>query len=1231
MPYSANKENRQPSHHPSFATKAAKAAVSRNTIPKHIQPQSQSTQTQSQTQTESQSHQQAKTLPPTQIDKVVESVANATKRLSQQSSQSNSSKRKVENRVGPWRLGRTLGKGSTGRVRLAKHTITGKLAAIKIVPKIILNEDTNNINGNGNGNGNGNKGRKKRKPKVDENGLPYGIEREIIIMKLISHPNIMALYDVWENKNELYLVLEYVEGGELFDFLINNGRLNEHDAVKYFRMIISGVSYCHKFNICHRDLKPENILLDKNGRIKIADFGMAALETQHKLLETSCGSPHYASPEIVAGKNYHGSPSDVWSCGVILFALLTGHLPFDDPNIRKLLMKVQTGKFHMPSNLSAEAKDLIWSMLRTDPSERIKIEDVFNHPLMTKYPDDTIDEVENKLDHLDVSKPIISIDPDILNNLQTLWHGIPYSHIVEKLKNTDKNPEKMFYYLLEIYKLTHADDQDLPNLKHSISKTTLRVREAVPKATTPNTNLPRSTSTVVTTILDKDGKVLKKQVQELKNVKSPLKTKTSSNSLRIVASTSYNKSISFQKIRRDTSASTLSIVNMSRNLSILPDHSTTNLKGLRSGQSSSNYTSPASVMVKSSGTPNSYTDAHHITTGSSSTSNTHGKMPNSGSFTVNPKDLPDLPDLQDYKYLMSSIFDTDDPKAARKSYKTEEEKKRTTRHSKVEDGMVILDVADHSLSLEETPANTTTTTTSTVNSCRTSSLDPKSSSFLENIEETPEFSKLDLLRRELGISGSPSSQVDNVRNFSGLKSIKSSSTRRLNTFLQDEYKNVRVGDYNSKHKVRPTSATPSHKADTSFDSSVSYSLHSAVEVRMMSPTEEELRKMSNDENKANDGKFKLIPNINQDVNSQYLTNDKQKTHHNNPQVTLLNGIPNALQNGDTSSPDFAPPTTSYRQSQALSQPSNDDTFDSEITGSLYTTLEEQPPFQESSKAVLASPMKNVKKTENPFTNDVNDIRMSMLLQTNERRKVPNLQRKEPTHPYRLKPPTTNTNTVVDCTAASNENGSTSHVKQHTAAIGRPQSTVKDNGKKKSSNWFKKFVESFVKNSDTSTSSSNVASNSGKLNMERFKGSLFGKKRAHPRHKFSFGFNKAKYTPSQNRNIFSTPEVNLESDTVTRGTLLDALQQHPKAQMLNLVASATNPLVDNGYVYTFEVKNLKTKIQVEVFDKLGSEFGFGGCFVKILKINGSRSSFEYWCQIITEILAELENENELIDV
>lgn len=168
--------------------------------------------------------------------------------------------------------------------------------------------------------------------------------------------------------------MEYVAGGELFDHLVAKGRLRPSEARSYFRQIIFGMDYCHRFNICHRDLKPENLLLDATKKIvKVADFGMAALQPTERMLETSCGSPHYASPEIVSGKSYKGTASDIWSCGIILFALLCGRLPFDDGNIQHLLAKVRIGRFEMPDHLETDAKDLIWRMLEVNPEKRIKV------------------------------------------------------------------------------------------------------------------------------------------------------------------------------------------------------------------------------------------------------------------------------------------------------------------------------------------------------------------------------------------------------------------------------------------------------------------------------------------------------------------------------------------------------------------------------------------------------------------------------------------------------------------------------------------------------------------------------------------------------------------------------------------------------------------------------------------------------------------------------------------
>lgn len=194
----------------------------------------------------------------------------------------------------------------------------------------------------------------------------------------------MKMYDVWSSPRELFLVLEYVQGGELFDYLCSRGsRLPLLEGVSIIKQVLAGVDYCHRFSICHRDLKPENILLTDGAsnsgssaqtkQVKIADFGMSTLDSLNGLLRTSCGSPHYASPEIVRGQMYSGSASDIWSCGVIFFALLTSRLPFDDPNVNNVLRKVRDGKFTIPEWVAPQAKDLLIRMLEVDLTKRITV------------------------------------------------------------------------------------------------------------------------------------------------------------------------------------------------------------------------------------------------------------------------------------------------------------------------------------------------------------------------------------------------------------------------------------------------------------------------------------------------------------------------------------------------------------------------------------------------------------------------------------------------------------------------------------------------------------------------------------------------------------------------------------------------------------------------------------------------------------------------------------------
>lgn len=259
--------------------------------------------------------------------------------------------------------------------------------------------------------------------------------------------------------------MEYVAGGELFDHLVAKGRLRPSEARAYFRQIIFGVDYCHRFNICHRDLKPENLLLDGSKSIvKVADFGMAALQPVERMLETSCGSPHYASPEIVSGKSYKGSASDIWSCGIILFALLCGRLPFDDPNITRLLHKVKDGRFDMPDHLEPTAKDLIGKMLEIDPEKRLKMPEIMRHPWFTNNatessvnpsgPGEAMLGTEAQLQDSE-------IDVEILKNLKSLWPELSTRHLVKVLTSPGSNWQKTFYSLLVQHRDNHGmDDED---------------------------------------------------------------------------------------------------------------------------------------------------------------------------------------------------------------------------------------------------------------------------------------------------------------------------------------------------------------------------------------------------------------------------------------------------------------------------------------------------------------------------------------------------------------------------------------------------------------------------------------------------------------------------------------------------------------------------------------------------------------------------------------------------
>jgi serine/threonine protein kinase len=264
-----------------------------------------------------------------------------------------------------------------------------------------------------------------------------------------------------------YLLLELVEGGELFDYLVKQGKLKEMEALTFFQQIIAGLDYCHKHLICHRDLKPENLLLDTQKKIKIADFGMASLQVTGKMLETSCGSPHYASPEIIRGVKYDGSAADIWSCGVILYALLTGNLPFDDENIRKLLQKVKSGVYVIPDTVPRDAADLIRKMLVLNPAKRITIKEIEQHPWFTKIPYNSKLSGDSPLrspPSPESIKPLApedlpSVDVDIIASLGVLGYGTE-EEIIKALISPEPNYEKVFYWVLRQKKTEFLENFD---------------------------------------------------------------------------------------------------------------------------------------------------------------------------------------------------------------------------------------------------------------------------------------------------------------------------------------------------------------------------------------------------------------------------------------------------------------------------------------------------------------------------------------------------------------------------------------------------------------------------------------------------------------------------------------------------------------------------------------------------------------------------------------------------
>ncbi|XP_015251405.1 PREDICTED: serine/threonine-protein kinase MARK2 isoform X11 [Cyprinodon variegatus] len=338
--------------------------------------------------------------------------------------------------IGNYRLLKTIGKGNFAKVKLARHVLTGKEVAVKIIDKTQLNSSS-----------------------------LQKLFREVRIMKMLNHPNIVKLFEVIETEKTLYLVMEYASGGEVFDYLVAHGRMKEKEARAKFRQIVSAVQYCHQKCIVHRDLKAENLLLDADMNIKIADFGFSNEFTLGNKLDTFCGSPPYAAPELFQGKKYDGPEVDVWSLGVILYTLVSGSLPFDGQNLKELRERVLRGKYRIPFYMSTDCENLLKKFLILNPSKRGSLEQIMRDRWMNVgYEEDEL-------------KPYIEPQPDYKDPKRTdkmLRMGYSQEEIQDSLVNQKYN-EVMATYLLLDYRNSELDELPL---------------KARPGADLSNTNAP---------------------------------------------------------------------------------------------------------------------------------------------------------------------------------------------------------------------------------------------------------------------------------------------------------------------------------------------------------------------------------------------------------------------------------------------------------------------------------------------------------------------------------------------------------------------------------------------------------------------------------------------------------------------------------------------------------------------------------------------------------------------
>jgi len=350
-------------------------------------------------------------IPPLALAVIQSSGFHSDKDLHPSKNQTKPQKGEKSKQKGPYLMGETIGEGAFAKVKVATHIQTNEKVAIKILDKTKFFKDIEDIN---------------------------RVEREIAILKKLKHKNIIQFYEIMESQKNLYIVMEYCEGKELFDFIVKKGKLNEVEACKFFQEIINALEYLHLNNITHRDLKPENLLLDFSKSIKISDFGLSTLYVKGNLLSTPCGTPNYAPPEMLRGEEYNGMLSDVWSCGIILYAMLCGYLPFSESKEQIIYQKIMEHDYEYPNFLSENAVDLMKKILNIDPLKRLDIAKIKRHPWFYLVK-------PNLKPGISIGKIPIPIDERILKKVESL--GIDKELCRSKILQNKFDSVTTVYYL----------------------------------------------------------------------------------------------------------------------------------------------------------------------------------------------------------------------------------------------------------------------------------------------------------------------------------------------------------------------------------------------------------------------------------------------------------------------------------------------------------------------------------------------------------------------------------------------------------------------------------------------------------------------------------------------------------------------------------------------------------------------------------------------------------------